>query len=103
MAVIIYDVFCKVIVPSFLFLQCNEYNSGEITGSLCGPLCISQEIQYHYCFPNGSDKIFVALAKWGDKKIVLKTFKKGFKKTTLNLTRMTTEEFKNKVNLCTKL
>ena len=55
--------------------QCKRYQQGEITGSICKSLCDSKEITYLNCFPNGKDKIAVIVAKWGQKKVVLKTSK----------------------------
>ena len=52
-----------------------QYHSGELTGSLCKPLCDIKEITYTKCFPVGKDKVMVVLASWGQKEMVLKATK----------------------------
>ena len=56
----------------FLTSQCKRYQQGEITGSVCKPLCDSKEISYSHCLRIGKDKVMVVLATWGQRKIVLK-------------------------------
>ena len=55
--------------------QCKCYQQGELTGSVCKPLCDSKEITYLNSLRNGKNKVAVILAKWGQKKVVLKATK----------------------------
>lgn len=56
---------------SFL-MQCTNYSSGLITGSLCRPLCETREIEFEKCLGHGV-KLHVLRAKWNGKKVILKT------------------------------
>ena len=60
---------------SFLRAQCDSYHKDTVAGSLCKPLCDTRDIVYLNCFHGGKDKVFVALASWDERKIVLKTTK----------------------------
>ena len=57
----------------FLSVQCNRYANGQITGSLCKPLCATREIQFQKCVGGGFVKLNVIQAEWNRKKVILKT------------------------------
>ena len=76
-----------------------QYHSGELTGSLCKPLCDSKEIKYKKCFPGGNDKVMVIHASWGQREMVLKATKLSFavNNTLGNYLSLHVNEFKQKV------
>ena len=76
-----------------------EYHSGELTGSLCKPLCDTKEIKYKKCFPGGKDKVMVIHASWGRKEMVLKATKLTFavNKTLRKYHSLHVTEFNQKV------
>ena len=45
--------------------------NGGVTGSLCEPLCVRQEVKYVRCLGHGV-KLHVLQAQWGPNTIVLK-------------------------------
>lgn len=55
-----------------LILQCQNYSKGLISGSLCGPLCDTKEIQFDKCLGHGI-KLHVLRAIWKGNRVILKT------------------------------
>ena len=53
------------------YLQCKNYTSGLITGSLCKPLCDTKEIQFLKCMGHGV-KLHVFKAQWNGNTVILK-------------------------------
>ena len=55
-----------------LSIQCTNYSSGLITGSLCEPLCETREILFRRCLGHGV-KLHVLQATWREETVILKT------------------------------
>ena len=55
-------------------MQCRNYSEGLITGSFCGPLCDTHEIEFEKCLGHGI-KLHVLNANWRGKPVILKTSK----------------------------
>lgn len=53
-------------------MQCRNYSKRLISGSLCGPLCDTHELQFDKCLGHGV-KLHVLRATWNGSKVVLKT------------------------------
>ena len=67
-------------------LQCKDYMHDHVTGSLCKPLCLTEEIEFLRCLGHGV-KMHVLQAQWGDNTVILKTPKLiGDKIATLHVT-----------------
>ena len=53
-------------------MQCSNYSRGLVTGSLCRPLCDTDEIKFEKCLGHGV-KLHVLRARWKDGIVILKT------------------------------
>ena len=56
----------------YTFNQCSNYSKGLVTGELCQPLCLSEEIHFQRCLGHGV-KLHVLKAAWREGTVVLKT------------------------------
>ena len=78
----------------------------HVTGSLCKPLCLTEEIEFLQCLGHGV-KMHVLQARWGDNTVILKTPKPiGSRIATMHLTgderykrKLTKEEFIRDVSI----
>ena len=64
-------VFMCLLIAGFVF-QCSNYSRGLVTGSLCRPLCETNEIKFEKCLGHGV-KLHVLRVRWKDSIVILKT------------------------------
>lgn len=57
---------------SIILSQCLNYTVGLVAGSICNPLCKSEEIRLRRCLGHGV-KLHVLEAEWQGKIVILKT------------------------------
>ena len=78
-------------------LQCRDYMNGQVTGSLCEPLCVRREVEFVRCVGHRV-KVHVLQAQWAANTIILKTltpvgFAMGHTEQDLHQKKITKEEF----------